>query len=245
MTRNLDTVVDPAIGPGDPDRPARVPAQRRPAKQWWQRPWVLPLALVVLAFLIYVWQPYIGFDIKKARVPLNPGAPEENYALLVSHVFFGSVALSTLCLQVWPWLRRNHPAIHRWSGRLYVFAGALPCALLVAALIPLAGTPLGAVGQTIAASGWIVTTVMGYIRARQRRDGAHRRWMLYSAAFALNIVWGRAVFLVLGAVHLESASVLLQIGDATTWLGWVINLFAVRVWLDRKVSARRASLPVS
>jgi hypothetical protein len=241
VTRNLDSLVEPAIGPGEPARPTD---RRRPTRQWWQRPWVLPLALVVVAFLIYVWQPYVGLDIKKSRIPLNHSAPEENYALLVSHIFFGTIALGTLCLQVWPWLRRHHPAVHRWSGRLYVFAGALPCALIVAALVPLAGTPLGAVGQAIAAVGWLVTTIMGYLRARQRRYGAHRRWMLYSFAFALNIVWGRVFVIVLGLFNITNAAVFLQGGEASTWLGWVINLWLVRVWLDRKISARRATLPV-
>jgi hypothetical protein len=195
------------------------------------------LASVVLAFLIYVWQPYLGFDPAKARVPLNPGVPEQ-YGLLVAHILFGTIALSTLCLQLWPWLRREHPAVHRWSGRLYVFGGALPCALLIGLLIPAAGTPIGAVGQATAGFGWILTTVMGHVRARQRRRYDHRRWMLYSFAFAMNIVWGRLAFILLQLAHVDSAAVLLQVGEASTWLGWVVNLLLVRWWLDRRVSGR-------
>lgn len=241
MTRNLDSLVDPATGP---DEPARTVDRRRPARQWWQRPWVLPLAIVVVAFLIYVWQPYITLNMKTSKVPLNTSAPVLNYLLLVGHILFGSIALGTLCLQVWPWLRTHYPAVHRWSGRLYVFAGALPCALLVAVLIPLAGTPLGAAGQTCAAAGWIFTTIMGYVRARQHRWGAHRRWMLYSFAFALNIVWGRVFIIVFQLGHVENATILLQFEEASTWIGWVINIFLVRLWLDRKMTSRRAALPV-
>jgi len=31
----------------------------------------------------------------------------------VAHILFGSVALVTACLQIWPWLRRTHPTVHR------------------------------------------------------------------------------------------------------------------------------------
>ncbi|MBD0324764.1 MAG: DUF2306 domain-containing protein [Aldersonia sp.] len=54
----------------------------------------------------------------------------------MAHIFFGSVALLTACLQVWPWLRRRHPAVHWYSGRLYVFAGALPAGLAVLTVVP-------------------------------------------------------------------------------------------------------------
>lgn len=57
-----------------------------------------------------------------------------HYLLLVAHILFGSVALVAACLQIWPWLRRTRPAVHRWSGRAYLFGGVFPGGLAVAAL---------------------------------------------------------------------------------------------------------------
>ena len=80
------------------------------------RPWAVPLAIVAVGFVIYAVRPYLGLDPARARLQPMPDSPVF-YPLLVTHIFLGSVALLTACLQVWPWLRRRRPQIHRWSGR--------------------------------------------------------------------------------------------------------------------------------
>lgn len=105
-------------------RPPRVPpaADRtkrvEPKKHWWRRPWVGPLGLVVVAFLAYSLPPYLAFDPARSRVPSTFPA---HYLFLVGHVVFGSVAMVTAALQIWPWIRRKYPVLHRCSGRAYVF----------------------------------------------------------------------------------------------------------------------------
>src|SRR5699024_5200910 len=84
-----------------------------------QRPWVIPLGLLTVGFVAYSLLPYLGLNPDNARVALRDGFPL-HYPLLVAHIFLGSVALLAACLQVWPWLRQNHPTVHRRSGRVYV-----------------------------------------------------------------------------------------------------------------------------
>ena len=82
---------------------------------------VVPLALLAVTFVGYAVPPYLSLDPERARIqPIPPHA--SYYPLLVTHIFLGSLALLAACLQVWPWLRSAHPAIHRWSGRVYVIA---------------------------------------------------------------------------------------------------------------------------
>ena len=108
-------------------RPA--PVQTPP--KWWRRPWVAPLALVVAVFLAYSVPPYLTFDPARSRVPA-PAGFAAHYWLLVAHIAFGTVAIVGVILQTWPWLRRTHPVVHRRVGRVYVFGGAIPAAVMAA-----------------------------------------------------------------------------------------------------------------
>nr|WP_155074309.1 DUF2306 domain-containing protein [Streptomyces taklimakanensis] len=210
---------------------AAVPDSAAPAATaWWRRPWVIPLAVVVLAFLVHVWPPYLGLDPEASLIPIRPDAAQ-HYPLLVAHIATGTIALLTVVPQLWPRLRRRHPAVHRWSGRLYVFAGALPSAILAFLITPLSMGP--SVGTTLGGVLWLVTTVMGFVRAVQGRFVSHRMWMLYSFAFAINIVWGRVFVVVLETLHVQSQWVWAQVVGTAPWLGWVINLIAVQWWLNR------------
>jgi len=70
-------------------------------KRLLRRPWVVPLALLTVTFIGYAVPPYLTLDPARARIqPMPPHAAY--YPLLVSHIFLGSVALLTACLQVWP-----------------------------------------------------------------------------------------------------------------------------------------------
>ena len=85
---------------------------------------MVPLALVAVLFVAFSLPPYLTLDPAQARLQPIPPFPGF-YPLLVTHIFLGAVALLAACLQVWPWLRQNHPRVHRISGRIYV-AAVLP-----------------------------------------------------------------------------------------------------------------------
>jgi Predicted membrane protein (DUF2306) len=246
---DLDEPVALVIRPGVPDRPpARpVPAPSRPAplppaaaptraRAWWRSPWVLPWAAVAGWFLAISLPHYVGLDRSRTPVRLNPDYPL-HYPLLVAHVTFGTVALVTACFQVWPWLREGHRAIHRWTGRAYVFAGVLPTGLLALAIMPFSQGP---VGNSVAAVLWLATTVAGYRMIRRGREADHRRWMTYSFALTMQIVWGRVMFKVLPhvpGVNLGDPHTLTIVFEAASWIGIVVNLLIAQWWLER--TARR------
>jgi hypothetical protein len=206
----------------------RQPAVRRPTR----RPWLILLAGVVVGFLIYSLPPYVSLDPAQARTILDEGFAW-HYPLLVVHITAGSIAMVTVCLQVWPWLRRTYPAVHRTSGRIYVFAGALPASLVSLIILPFTAVPVGAVGAAITAVLWFGTTVTGYVRIRQRRYLEHRRWMIYSFALAISIIWGRIVGV--GLVELTAGWNIDPVvyAELAGWLGTVINLFVAQWWLER------------
>jgi hypothetical protein len=217
----------------EPDRPAT--GSRRP---WWRRPWMVPLALVAGGFLFLTLPKYLTLDPAQTPVQIDPGYPL-HYPLLLGHVGFGTISLACVCLLIWPWLRRQHPAAHRRIGRLYVFGGVLPTAALALAIVPFSHGPAG---NAAAAVLWVATTVVGYRMARQDREEDHRRWMVYSFAMTLQIVWGRVMFLVLPlvpGVTMTDPHTLGLIFETATWIGFVINLTAAQVYLE--LTARRAA----
>jgi uncharacterized membrane protein YozB (DUF420 family) len=200
------------------------------------------LGVLVVAFIGFSLPPYLTGDVTAARVVPPPGVPGY-YPLLVSHVVSGSVALLAGLLQLWPWLRRRHPRVHRWTGRTYVFLGALPAGLTA---LPLAVTspfgPVGRVSSTILASLWVGATLTGFVLARRRRFAEHRRWMIRSAALGLSIILNRvvgiAVFVVLSpqlASGFEDNDVwfMQTVAGITTWLSWTTVLLATEWWLER------------
>lgn len=221
-----------------------VPAAPVPPRRW-RRPWVGPLAVLVVAFLAISLPRYTALDRTRSRVTLRDDFPL-HYAAVIGHILFGSITLLTLCLQVWPWLRERHPAVHRRSGRVYVFAGALPTGVLALVLTPFSHGPAGnAVGAVLL----LAATGAGYRAARQRRYADHRRWMVYSFALALSVVWGRVMFVTLSLIpaydmgdpHSETLAY-----DTAAWIGVLINLVLATWWLQRTgrpIGADRPAAP--
>ncbi|MGW3959032.1 DUF2306 domain-containing protein [Amycolatopsis sp. NPDC005003] len=209
----------------------------RTTPKWWRRPWVAPLALVVAVFLAFSLPPYLTLDPGRSRVPA-PAGFGAHYWLLVAHIGFGSVAIVGVILQIWPWLRRTHPVAHRRIGRVYVFGGALPSAVLAAVVG--AVTVLGPVVATldvIAAALWFGFTVAGWRAVRQRRYADHRKWMIRSFAMCMNTLMSRALspigFLIVLPRGGSLETMIMSAGTISAALSVVTLLLLSQWWLDR------------
>lgn len=170
-----------------PRRPRPEPAPVR----WWQRPWILPLTLLTFVFLAFSVPPYLDFDPATAPIPIRP-EPGWYYPVLLSHIIGGAVLMVVAIGQVWPWLRRRQPGLHRWSGRVYVFFGVPFVGVPALLIAPLSNGPLAlAVNNTVWAVGWLAFVALGYAAARRRRFAQHREWMLRSVVLLYGIALGR------------------------------------------------------
>lgn len=195
---------------------------------------MISLGIVVTAFLAIMVPPYLTLDPSRSGVALNQDF-SLHYPMVIVHVAFGTVAQLALFLQVWTWLRVHHPAVHRWSGRAYVFGGVLPSGLSSLVLVPFHPTA-GTVGVGVAAVLWLATTALGHVRARQRRFAEHRRWMIYSFAIVTGLnFWGLAI--VMTGQMVSPSLDIDYLFEAARWFGWILNLFIAQWWLER--TARR------
>jgi hypothetical protein len=120
---------------------------------------------------------------------LVDGEPVAN-AVLFSHLGAAAVVYVAGGLQLWPWLRRHAPRVHRWSGRTFLVASVT---------IALGGVSMkflhGRIGDSfqeaalLFAAGLIVWfATQAYRTARARRFDVHRRWAL-RLWLAMGTVW--------------------------------------------------------
>lgn len=217
-----------------------MPETTRTATPWWRRPWVFPLGLIVTVFLVYSLPPYLGLDPAESRIP----APTAwYYPVLVTHIGFATIAMVTCALQIWPWLRQKHPVLHRRTGRVYVFGGAIPASIAgftIALAAPFG--PVGAMSNVLLATLWFACTVQGFRAARARRFADHRRWMVRSFALCMSIISNRVWAIVWASVlpgQLDTTfggsevAMGQAIAGLTTWTGWVLPLLVAEWWLTR------------
>ncbi|MFC5064253.1 DUF2306 domain-containing protein [Actinomycetospora atypica] len=206
---------------------------RRAGASWWRRAWIAPLAALVVAALVYIWAYYITFDPRTATVDLPADQPLK-YPVVLAHIVFGTVAMTTVVLQVWPWFRRRHPQAHRWAGWLYVVGGVAPSAALAAVLLPTLAAPtwFALASRVTLEVLWVATTALGVVAGRRRNYIAHRWFMLSSFALTMDAVSSRLVKVVLTPLYpdvIGATTFLLIVG----WGGWLLNLVGVQLWLLR------------
>jgi Predicted membrane protein (DUF2306) len=98
-----------------------------------------------------------------------------------SHLAFTVLVLMCGALQLWPQLRARWPALHRWSGRLYLLLGMV---LALGGLAMLwvyeggAGSFSMKLGTSFNAMLIFGFGVLAWRAALQRRFAEHRRWAL-------------------------------------------------------------------
>ncbi len=209
---------------------------------------MVPLLTIALAFVVFGLAPYVTLDPGRSRIP-PPSGFRPYYPLLVAHVVFGSVAMITCGLQLWPWFRQRYPAAHRRIGRVYVFCGVLPAGLAgltIGAVSPFG--PVLRVSNVLLAILWLGVTIAGFRMARQFRVVEHRRWMIRSFALTMSVisnrVWAVVWYIVLvpqlSTTFGGSEALMVQtIAGLSGWLGWVVPLLAAEWWLERGTTGDR------
>jgi len=212
-------------------------------RSWYRRPWaVAPLMLLALAFISYSLPPYLTLDPSRSRVA-PPAVVAGYYPALVAHVVSGSVAMVTACLQVWPWLRRDYPEVHRRLGLLYIFGGVLPASvvgLAIGAVSPFG--PVIAASNVVLAIVWLTVTMTGYRAGRRHSWIEHRRWMTRSIVLTFSVITNRVWTVIWVIVFIPrfdtmfggNERLMIQtIAGLSGWLGWVIPLVVAEWRLER------------
>ena len=139
------------------------------------------------------------------------------------HLAGGIVALVLGAFQVNSRLRSRFLSIHRWSGRVYVFAAVVGGVAGFTLALHSFGGLVTHFGFGLMAICWVIATLNAYRHIRRGDLIAHRAWMLRSYALTLAAVTLR-IYLPLSQIaeiEFEAAY------QAISWLCWVPNLLVV------------------
>ncbi len=158
---------------------------------------------------------------------------------LFVHAGLAATALFLGPWQFLPGVRRRTPRVHRWIGRIYVFACLVGgCAGLLLARGTDAG-PIAQAGFGILAIVWVGITTQALRLALARRFVEHRRWMIRSFALTFAAVTLR--------IYLPAAQIMgldfMESYRAISWLAWVPNLLLAELYLRRANSKSPVAFP--
>lgn len=166
-----------------------------------------------------------------------PGHFGEHYALLLTHITGGSVALL-----VGPWqfsqrLRRENLSLHRRMGQIYLLAVAAGSVGGFGSALYSEGGVATHFAFGILAVLWFFTGLMAYRSIRAGRIEEHREWMIRNFSLSLAAVTLRQYLpFALFVMHLPFLSAYVPI----SWLCWVPNLILAE-WMIRRRWAVAAS----
>jgi uncharacterized membrane protein len=251
----LPPVVLPPSPRADSDDQERSARLRR--RQRLRNIAVIFLTVIVLYALVSVWSRWGQFNPKlgssaraAAGIPINPKQHPWYFPMLLMHVITASLTLPTCVLQLWPWLRREHPRIHRIVGRVYIFGGVWPATvfgLIVEAFWPFSIET--AFQQVFLALLWTAVTTYGFVLIRRGEYARHRRYMIRSFALTFSVMVETALgypvsWIMAIGYHSELGGnkYIFQQASASTdnWLGMVVTIIAVEWWLERDQLRRAA-----
>jgi predicted membrane protein DUF2306 len=226
------------------EAPIRRTAPRR--RRIW---WLIPFAAVWLAILTYMLSAYVPPQITHSRVPMHGN--ELHFWLLVGHIATAAVATVTGFAQFVPWVRRRHPRVHRWAGRVYFFGGVFPSMVLAVPVALWAEFGISNMAGLLATDAmWAWTAIMGYRAARQRRYADHRVWMIRNFAVTLASLASRpwqilVALLVFGPLfgpmyHGHTETAIHDLASSTLWLPLAVNVLVAEVYVQRRYGVRAA-----
>ncbi|WP_346909583.1 DUF2306 domain-containing protein [uncultured Roseibium sp.] len=196
--------------------------------------WVAATCCVVIALISYR---FAIFGVQES-MPFMAHHLEAGRILFYAHIALAPVALACVPFQLFPRLRRNMPAVHRWVGRIYVLAIFLSGIAGFRIAFNSAAGPIAAAGFATLAVIWIGVTATGLAYGIRRNLPQHRAWMLRSVALTFAAVTLR---LYLGASM--SMGFPFEIAyPAIAWFCWVPNAIVMELYLRRRGPLSRAQM---
>ncbi len=191
--------------------------------------WIPVIAFSLL--LIYNTLPYFSFSKEFDFIEERSFLFQSNFynTCFYIHIAAGALCIGTSLIQFSRYILKKSKAIHRVSGKIYVF------------VVLFLGAPTGLYMSFFAkgsfweralfmfmAGWWFITTLYGLTTIHKRNIVAHKVWMIRSYAMAMTAVTFRVyhiIFYMLDWGHLENYELSLWISVIGNMLfaEWVIN----------------------
>jgi hypothetical protein len=183
--------------------------------------------------LIYNTLPYFSFSHNFSFIEERSFLFESSFynACFYIHITAGSLCIATALIQFSRYILKKTKAIHRWSGKIYVF------------VVLFLGAPTGLYMSFFAkgsfwerslfmfmASWWFITTLYGLNTIRKKNVLGHKIWMMRSYAMAMTAVTFRVyhiLFYLSGWDHLANY-------ELSLWISVIGNMLFAEWIIYRK-----------
>jgi hypothetical protein len=198
-------------------------------------PWfrLISVRQLLCWLLIFIITRYFmsGADHFLDLTPASLGKYFTRRWVLIAHITAGGGALILGPLQFWSRFRARYTKLHRWVGFGYLLAILVSsaCALILSFTTAYAVNWAYAFSAQVWVSVWIISTIIAYRAALQKKFKLHQEWMTRSYIVTL-------AFIISGL----TLKFLLKIGFGTFedispslfWMGWSVPLFVYQVVLS-------------
>lgn len=207
--------------------------------------WTLTLTLAAIGLMAAVRRSFLLLSPDVLRSPdvlLSPEKPPRFAAaaildagfrahpfLTLLHILPAALLIVLMPLQFVKRIRAQHPAWHRWSGRLSIALGFVVGTSALAMSFTMA---IGGANETAATTLFAVLFLfflaMGFWNIRQRRIVRHREWMIRAFGVALGIATTRPIVGMFFATRRLSPH---EFFGTAFWLGFTLTLLAAETWI--------------
>jgi hypothetical protein len=150
--------------------------------------------------------------------------------VLIAHITAGGGALIMGPLQFWSRFRARYIKLHRWVGVGYLLAILLSsvCALILSVTTAYDVNWAYAFSLQVWVSVWIISTIIAYCAALQKKFKLHQEWMTRSYIVTLAFIISGLTLKYLLSIGFGSFE---DISPSLFWMGWSVPLFVYQVVL--------------
>ena len=166
---------------------------------------------------------------------------DQHPLLTLAHILPGIVFVVLGPFQFMAGLRKRHPALHRWMGRVFL------CDSLLIGVTALVMSPQMAIGGGVETAATFVFGALflfalgrGFAAIRARRIAEHRRWMIRAYAIGLAVATVRPIVGIFFATGRLTHLTPHDFFGIAFWLGFLISIAVAEAWI-RVTSQRRQS----
>jgi len=210
----------------------------RPRRAVVQLLWLITLLLVAIGVTIVMRRALHLLAPMPAQESF-PGAAEldagfvRHPRLTMFHIIPGLLFVVLGPFQFVRTLRCRRPALHRWTGRVVLAAGAIigSTALVMSPQMAIGGANETAATMLFAAI-FLFALVRAYLYIRRGNVALHREWMIRAFAIGLAVTTARPIvgaFFATGRVtHLTPHDFF----GTAFWLGFTIQSIAAEIWIN-------------
>lgn len=181
--------------------------------------------------MVVLINPALGGNYAPASALNTNFAPHP--ALTFIHIIPGALFMILGPLQFVRRIRSRWIAFHRWSGRVFLFSGAvIGVSALAMSLTMAIGGPNETAATMLFALIFLFDLGKAYTHIRRREIALHREWMIRAFAIGLAIATIRPIIGIFFATSPLTHLTPQQFFGTAFWIGFTLHLIAAEVWIN-------------